>query len=113
MSSQGPAISGTPSYNDFQTDPANGSPVPIGYAFDKNAIRDASEWIAYKKQTLISKESKTKLKSSFPEIAYSNTYRLDFLLGRFKNPSTADCNTCAAGENALFNARASDNSPPS
>ena len=112
MSSQGPAVTGSVSVKGFAPDPAAGTPVSAGYAFDKDSIRDAGDWIAYKKQTLVSKESKTKLKSSFPEISYSNSYRIDFLLGRFKNPSTAGCNTCSVGQNAMFNVRASDNTPP-
>lgn len=112
MSSQGAAILGTPSYNRFAADPSAGLPITIGYAFDAESIRDASDWIAYKKQTLISKESKTKLKASFPEISYSNSYRLDYLLGRFKNPSQTGCNSCSSGV-PLFNQRASDDSPPS
>lgn len=113
MSSQGPKVSGTPNYNGFAADPASGSPSSaIGYLFTSASIRDSSDWIAYKKQTLISKESKTKLKESFPEISYSNGYRIDYLLGRYKNYTNRNCNGCAINRLALFNERASDNSVP-
>lgn len=114
MSSQGPKATGTPKYNGFKADPASGTPsVAIGYPFTAGSIRDGSDWIAYKKQTLISKEHKTKLKSSHPDIAYSNDYRIQYLLGRYKNPTDTDCNGCPAEQNTLFNQRASDDSPPS
>ena len=112
MSSQGPAVSGSVSYNGFAADPASGSPVSVGYAFDKDSIRDSSDWIAYKKQSLLSKENQTKLKKALPDLAYSNDYRLQVLLGRFKNPTTASCSSCTIGQEALFNKRVSDNTVP-
>lgn len=103
MSSQGPKVTGTPAYNGFKADPQSGTPsVALGYPFTNASIRDGSDWIAYKKQTLISKESKTKLKSSYPEIRYGNDYRIQYLLGRYKNPTTTNCSTCTTGENALI-----------
>lgn len=94
MSSQGPAVTGTVEYNDFCANPSAGKPVSVGYPFDKDSIRDSSDWIAYKKQTRILLESKTKLASAFPEVRYGNDYRIQFLLGRFKNAYDTACGNC-------------------
>lgn len=97
MSSGGPAVSGTPSYNAFAADPSAGNPVSIGYRFDKDSIRDGSDWIAYKKQTLILNEAKSKLQKSHPEMRSGNDYRIQYLLGRFKNsPATGTCAGCSS-----------------
>ena len=99
MSSQGPATTGTVAVNGFQADPSAGAPVSKGYPFDKDSIRDGSDWIAYKKQTLILNESKTKLESAFPEIRYGNDYRIQFLLGRYKNAYNTACDNCVTNVN--------------
>jgi hypothetical protein len=114
MSSQGPASgTATPSGASGCFGNTQNSQVPGDYPFSKVSIRDASDWIAYKKQTRILQEDKTKLKKAFPEISYGNNYRIQYLLGRYKNSpdSTSDCNGCNSTP-ALLNARASDTTAP-
>ena len=96
MSSQGPAVTGSVNYNGFVANPSAGAPVSIGYPFDTDSIRDSSDWIAYKKQTLILNESKTKLADALPEVRYGNDYRIQFLLGRFKNAFNTACGNCSS-----------------
>ena len=59
MSSQGPSISGATGPIVFAANPT-GSQIPRGYKFDVKSIRDGSDWIALKKQTMILKENKQK-----------------------------------------------------
>jgi len=99
MSSQG-ARSGSPlkNYNGFAPNP-NGTVIDSVYKFQKPNVRDGSDWIALKKQTLILKEDKTK---SFkdPWFVHGNDYRLQYLEGRYKNglaPGCAGCNGVAFG----------------
>ena len=100
MSSQGPKVIGTVSFNAKDVSTLNilpsSSAVSVDYVFDKDSIRDASEWIKYKKQLLVFNENKTK---SFqdPFFVHGNNYRLDYLNGRFKQPTVNSCNECAGG----------------
>lgn len=88
------------------------SQVPGEYTFSTVSIRDGSDWIAYKKQTLILNESKSKLKTSNAGTAYGNDYRIQYLLGRFKNsPASGSCAGCSS-TSALIEGRASENTPP-
>lgn len=70
---------------------ANATTISPGYAFDKDSIRDASDWITYKKQTKVFKvPTDEKLQTEDPWIPYGNGYRLTFLNGKFK------CGSCPA-----------------
>jgi hypothetical protein len=72
------------------------SQSPTGYKFTTyGGIRDGSDWISYKKQTLILKESKTKVFQD-PWFAHGNDYRLQFMEGRFKNGVPTGCTGCPA-----------------
>ena len=96
MSSQGPAVTGSVSVKGFAADPAAGTPVSAGYAFDKDSIRDAGDWIAYKKQLLIANEDKTKITAE-PWTRWGNDFRLQSLLGKFKRGGAGgSCATCKA-----------------
>jgi hypothetical protein len=98
MSSQGPSV-GT---NDSATGntgcfgPIEPSQVARGYAFDINSLRDASDWITYKKRQLILKELKT---NSFqdPWFVHGNNYRMDYLGGKYQNGSPTGCTGCTGG----------------
>jgi len=98
MSSQGPSVgtsdSATGSTGCFG--PTYPSQVSRGYVFDTNSLRDASEWIQYKKRQLVLKEIKTK---SFqdPWFVRGNNYRLDYLGGIFQNGEATGCTGCSAG----------------
>lgn len=70
---------------------ANATTITRGYAFDKDSIRDASDWISYKKQAKVFNVSNSeKFQTEDPWIPYGNDYRLTFLNGKFK------CNSCPA-----------------
>jgi hypothetical protein len=93
-SSQGPSIKGSVNYNGFAANPPGTTYAP-GYAFDKNLIRDASDWIALKKQTLILNEDKTKAFKN-PWFVRGNEYRLHYLQGQYKNGNSRSCQDCKA-----------------
>lgn len=96
MSSQGPSTgtsTGSGSAGCFSN--TQNSQVPPGYPFSTISIRDGSDWIAYKKQTLILNESKSKLQAAFPELRTGNDYRIQYLLGKFKNSYNTACGDCA------------------
>jgi hypothetical protein len=95
MSSQGPSISGTPSDIVFAANPP-GTQVSSGYKFDKDSLRDGSDWIALKKQTLIFNENKTKTFKD-PWFVHGNNYRLQYLQGQYKNGLAPGCTGCDAG----------------
>jgi hypothetical protein len=86
MSSQGPASSTDGTTTGAPTG-ATGTVVPNSYAWNQVVIRDASDWIKYKKQALIYNE-KPRLAEPIvtedPWIPYGNNYRLDFLHGQFQ-----------------------------
>lgn len=67
---------------------ANTSKITPGYAFDRDSIRDSSDWIRYKKEALVFNAPKP-LQTEDPWIPYGNGYRLTFLNGKFK------CGPCA------------------
>jgi len=98
MSSQGPKVSGTVA--------VNGAPIlnvihqsatlSAGYAFDKDAVRDAGDWIRYKKELLVFNEVKTK-NFTDPWFSRGNQYRLTWMQGRSKQPASVPCVVCDAG----------------
>ena len=97
MSSQGPSDDTPGNGPPFAVGPSTGSPSSsTGYAFTTASIRDGSDWTAYKKQLLVFKESKTKFISD-PWFARGNDYRLQFLLGKYKQPTAGTCTTCSGG----------------
>jgi len=95
MSSQGPSLLGATGPIVFAENPT-GTQVPTGYTFDVISIRDGSDWIALKKQTLILKENKTKHFQD-PWFVRGNDYRLQYLQGQYKNGATPGCAGCDAG----------------
>ena len=93
MSSQGPAGgtgTGFTSVNDT-TCILTGTPsqIPNGYPFSTLSIRDASDWIKYKKQSIIYKDPKTS-KARDPWFVHGNDFRLEWLNGENK------CEKCDA-----------------
>ena len=98
MSSQGPKISAAVSYNG--TPPLNvtlaTAALSPGYAFDRDAIRDAGDWIRYKKQLLVFNENKAK-NFTDPWFVRGNEYRLTWMQGQSKQPTSAPCVACSGG----------------
>ena len=94
MSSQGPRVENDVQHNGFVIGPSEGDPLrkPI-YKFTDASVRDSSDWIARKKQRLILKENKAKLQSAHPELLHGNDYRIQYLLGRYKD-SGDPCESC-------------------
>jgi hypothetical protein len=103
MSSQGPKVSGNVSFNNvgLQSLPISAT-LSAGYAFDKDAIRDAGDWIKYKKQLLVFTENKSK-NFQDPWFVHGNDYRLTWLQGRSKQPASAPCVPCDAGGGFIGN----------
>ena len=103
MSSQGPKVLLTDTVHvngiKLQSIPAANA-LTVGYAFDKDSIRDAGDWIKYKKQLLVFNEIKTK-NFTDPWFVHGNEYRLTWMQGRSKQPSTApvttNCAPCDTG----------------
>lgn len=95
MSSQGPATgNGGPTGATGCFGPTGTSQVSAGYAFDKDVIRDGSDWTAYKRQILIRNEDKTK-NFKDPWFVRGNDYRIQYLLGAYKGlGTTSDCSGC-------------------
>ena len=96
MSSQGPST-GSETTSSGASDcngPTTTSQVPKDYTFTNRSIRDGSDWIAYKRQTLILNESKTRGFQD-PWFARGNDYRLQFMEGRYKNGTPPECAGCA------------------
>ena len=62
--------------------------IPPGYAFNANSIRDASDWIRYKKESR--KHNNYKFTSNDNKntepvwLKYGNQFRLTYSFGRFK-----------------------------
>ena len=87
MSSQGPSTGANSKSNGLNGcyGPIENSQVPHGYAFSPTLsnIRDGSDWIAYKKQSLIFKAIKPSMTKDAGYVN-GNNYRLDYLNGRFK-----------------------------
>jgi hypothetical protein len=98
MSSQGPKLDAPVSYNGIS--PLNvtlaTAALSSGYAFDRDSIRDAGDWIRYKKQLLVFNESKTK-NFTDPWFVRGNEYRLTWMQGRAKQPASVPCVGCADG----------------
>jgi hypothetical protein len=95
MSSQGPSVGTT-----TQASGNNGcfsaripSQVAPGYTFNTSTLRDASDWISYKKRQLILKEEKTKTFQD-PWFVHGNNYRMDYLGGKYQNGSAPVCGGC-------------------
>ena len=88
MSSQGPAVTGSVAPKGFAADPAAGSPsVGKGYTFTTGSVRDAGDWIAYKKQQLIKRETTAGINQT-TWFKSGNDFRIQHLLGRYK------CDSC-------------------
>ena len=86
MSSQGPATgTGTGFGRVSDTCILDGTPSQVapGYPFSTLSIRDASDWIKYKKQALIYNDTK-KLKAKDPWFVHGNDFRLESLNGENK-----------------------------
>jgi hypothetical protein len=86
MSSQGPASSTDGTTTGAPTG-ATGTVVPKGYPWNQVVIRDASDWIKYKKQAAVYLEKTGQagpVGTEDPWIPYGNNYRLDFLHGKFQ-----------------------------
>ena len=80
-------------------------PVPKGYTFTEDSLRDSSDWIAFKKQVRVAADSKTlggttlnpaPLSSQDPWLTYSTGFRLIRQLGQYKGGGTptVPCVTC-------------------
>ena len=86
---------------------ANASTV-AGYAFDLNSLRDASDWIRYKKETrkyVNYNQISSDNKNTEPVwLKYGNQFRLTYSFGRFKCDGA-----CAAN---AFSGKVGDVSPP-
>ena len=96
MSSQGAKTTGAKDAPGFAAGPSAGTPITNGYAFDTDSIRDGSDWIAYKKQLLILNENKARIVQD-PWFARGNDYRIQYLLGRSKQPNAGSCTPCNGG----------------
>ena len=107
MSSQGPSTGSTtvPTGAIGCFGPTVTSQVQAGYRFRTASVRDGSDWIALKKQTLILNENKTRGFQD-PWFARGNDYRLQFLEGQYKNGIAPTCDGCdgpAFNGNGPFN----------
>lgn len=92
MSSQGPTSSttGIISYTGF-----TGSAIVPGYSFNVSSIRDSSDWITFKKQSIIAREGP--LGNSYPSdpwIPFGGDRRLDYMSGRYKLGGVTNCTGC-------------------
>jgi hypothetical protein len=97
MSSQGGKAAASANYNGVALNiTATDAAVDIGYGFDKDSIRDAGDWIKYKKQLLVYNENKTK-NFKDPWFVRGNEYRLTWLQGRSKQPTSTPCVACDLG----------------
>jgi hypothetical protein len=65
----------------------NGGQISAGYSFDRDSIRDSSDWTTFIKQKTVYNSPKP-LQTTDPWIPYSPSYRLTFLSGKFK------CTSC-------------------
>ena len=104
MSSQGPKVSGSVAVNGapiLNAMPTSAT-LTAGYVFDKDAVRDAGDWIKYKKQLLVYKEVKTK-NFTDPWFARGNDYRLTWMQGRSKQPTSGTCTECSTGSAFIGN----------
>jgi hypothetical protein len=98
MSSQGPKVSGTVAINGnpiLNVLPASTS-LAAGYAFDKDGVRDAGDWIRLKKELLVFKENKSK-NFQDPWFVRGNGYRITWMQGRSKQPNEGTCVPCSVG----------------
>jgi hypothetical protein len=95
MSSQGPSAgsrnTSTGSNNCFG--PTGTTQVSPGYVFDKDSLRDASDWIQYKKRVMILKDS-DRAKAKDPWFVRGNDYRLDYIGGLYQNGVAPGCAGC-------------------
>jgi hypothetical protein len=87
MSSQGPKVSGLNVLPPFTAGFVETPPLAAGYPFTTASIRDGSDWIAYKKQQLIKRETTTGLNQT-TWFKSGNDFRIQYLLGRYK------CDSC-------------------
>ena len=95
MSSQGPSTGSTTTSTGATGcyGPTGTSQLPPGYTFTNRSVRDGSDWIAYKKQTLILNENKTRGFQD-PWFVRGNDYRLQFMEGLYKNGRPSGCSGC-------------------
>ena len=97
MSSQGPKVTGTVFINGIALQSISAAnALTAGYAFDKDAVRDAGDWIKYKKELLVFNENKAK-NFKDPWFVHGNDYRLTWMQGRSKQPTSVSCVACADG----------------
>lgn len=95
MSSQGPSTGtrNSPTGTNGCFGPTETTQISRGYVFDKDSIRDASDWIQYKKRVMILKDDQTYLAKD-PWFVHGNDYRLDYKGGLYQNGFPSDCNGC-------------------
>ena len=94
MSSQGPVGTDTKSPPPFCTGPTGGTPGSSDYVFSTASIRDGSDWIAYKKQQLISKETTAGINQT-TWFKAGNDFRIQYLLGKYK------CDSCKVSDGSV------------
>jgi hypothetical protein len=92
MSSQGSASEAGKAYVGFQANP-RGPTISNGYVFDKDSLRDASDWIQYKKRVMILKDT-DRAKAKDPWFVRGNDYRLDYKGGLYQNGYPTSCVGC-------------------
>lgn len=63
---------------------SSGGSITKGYAFDLSKLRDASDWVKFKKQTIMYKDTNL-IQSRDPWFIAGNNARLDYLNGRYKS----------------------------
>jgi len=85
MSSQGPPTSFPDSTGTVQ-----------GYGFQKETLRDASDWTAFLRQSKIAQERASVFQGTpkDPWIPYGSNRRLDVLEGQFKLNAFSNCTGC-------------------
>jgi hypothetical protein len=63
---------------------SSGGSINKGYAYKLAQVRDASDWIKFKKQIILQNDPKF-LRSADPWFIAGNNARLDWLNGRYKS----------------------------
>lgn len=76
-----------------------------GYPFNKNSLRDGSDWTTYVKEANVYKTPKP-LETQDPWIPYGTGYRLTYLKGRF------NCTKCDGNITTGFSGFSSGKSRP-
>ena len=70
----------------------NATDIATGYQYQKNNVRDASDWIALKKQVRVRNDPNLKT-STDPWFVGGNDMRLTYQQGSFKQ-NALGCGTC-------------------